>query len=109
MVESRYVEPESVSAHINDGNVGFPFIAPDSSYLLFTRRNEIDVRFPDETGQWGEPVSLGPEYEGRLPIVSSDGRYPFLGRDQRAYGAEAGITAELRAKKRQGSLTYTKR
>ena len=98
-VDGRYTPPEHLGPRINPaGNEGsFPFVAPDGSYLLFTRgRDEIVVSFADASGTWGEPISLGPDYRGMLPVVSPDGKYLFIGRDQRSYWADAGIIEELR-------------
>jgi len=98
LVKGRYAEPESLGSRINGPNAdaSFPFIAPDGSYLLFTRREEIFVSFAGTGGEWGDPISLGPDYQGMLPIVSPDGKYLFISRYQRAFWADAGIIQELR-------------
>jgi ankyrin repeat protein len=99
LVNGAYAEPEHLGPRINATGAGasFPFIAPDGSYLLFTRgRDDTVISFPDSSGAWGEPMSLGPEYRGMLPVVSPDGKYLFIGRDQRSYWADAGIIGELK-------------
>jgi len=98
LVNGRYTEPESLGPRINGpaADASFPFIAPDGSYLLFTRRDEIFVSFAGTGGEWGDPISLGSDYQGMLPIVSPDGKYLFVSRYQRAFWVDAGIIQELR-------------
>ena len=80
-------------------DAGFPFIAPDGSYLLFTRgMDQLCVSFRGPQGHWGEAISLGPELAGALPIVSPDGKYLFFGRNVQAYWADAAVIEQLRPK-----------
>lgn len=99
LINGAYAEPEHLGSRINAEGAGasFPFIAPDGSYLLFVRgRDEIVVSFADASGAWGDPISLGPDYRGMLPVVSPDGKYLFIGRAQRTYWADASIIEEVR-------------
>jgi hypothetical protein len=98
LVDGRYAEPENLGPSIGS-DAGFPFIAPDGSYLLFTRgMDQLCVSFPGPQGRWGEAISLGPEFAGMLPIVSPDGKYLFFGRNAQAYWADAAVIEELRPK-----------
>ena len=66
-----------------------PFIAPDGSYLLFTRIRhpqnyefaDLWISFRDEDGTWAEPQNLGERVNtmgGICPTVTPDGRYVFF-------------------------------
>jgi hypothetical protein len=106
----HYAEPESLGTRVNgDADEAMPFIAPDSSYLLFTRFRHPDnhgfsdlwISFPDEQGEWTEPVNLGERINsvaGICPMVSPDGRYLFFnsGSDDN-YWVDAGFIELLRA------------
>jgi ankyrin repeat protein len=108
-VSGRYAEPESLGTRVNsDADESMPFIAPDESYLLFTRFRHPDnlgfsdlwISFPDELGEWTEPVNLGERINsvaGICPIVSPDGRYLFFqsGADDN-YWVDAGFIERLR-------------
>lgn len=99
MVNGAYAEPEYLGSRINADPAGasFPFVAPDGRYLLFVRgRDEVVVSFADASGAWGDPISLGPDFRGILPTVTADGKYLFIGRDERSYWADASIIEELR-------------
>jgi ankyrin repeat protein len=109
--DGRYAELESLGATVNsDANESMPFIAPDGSYLLFTRFGHPDDRgfaglwisFLDEQGAWTEPVSLDEQIHsmgGICPTVSPDGRYVFFntGSDDN-YWVDAGFIEQLRAR-----------
>ncbi|UCD24646.1 MAG: ankyrin repeat domain-containing protein [Gemmatimonadota bacterium] len=89
-LDGRYAEPESLGPIVNsEADEGMPFIAPDDSYLLFTRFRHPDnigfsdlwISFPDEQGNWAEAVNLGERINsvaGICPIVTPDGRYLFF-------------------------------
>jgi len=108
-VDGRYAEPESLGARLNsDADESMPFIAPDGSYLLFTRFRHPDnyefadlwISFPGEHGEWTEPMNLGERINsmgGICPVVSPDGRYLFFnsGNDDN-YWVDAGFIDRLR-------------
>ena len=81
VVNGEYTTPEFLGS---DG--GSPNIAPDESYLLFTRFLEGDVHLfitcPTEDGGWTEPFDLAesscPEARGMCPIVTPDEKYLFF-------------------------------
>jgi hypothetical protein len=86
----RYTEPQALGSQINSGhNEGFPFIAPDESYIIFSSfrpgsygLGDLYISFRREEGTWTEPKNLGPkinsEAKDRFPYVTSDGKYFFF-------------------------------
>jgi ankyrin repeat protein len=108
-VDGRYADPEHLGPHLNsNANESMPFIAPDGSYLLFTRFRHPDnhgfadlwISFPEADGDWGEPVNLGERVNaigGICPTVTPDGRYLFFnsGNDDN-YWIDAGIIEAVR-------------
>jgi len=99
LVSGAYADPVPLESVLGP-DVSFPFVAPDGSYLLFTRgMQDLCVSFRDAQGRWGAPVSLGPEFRGMLPIVSPDGKYLFFGRNAGVYWADASIIAHLSPKR----------
>ncbi len=63
-----------------------PCIAPDESYLLFSRFTprgmHLLMTVPDGAGAWREPVDITEKSNGKIsgmcPIVSPDGKYLFI-------------------------------
>ena len=61
-----------------------PHIAPDGSFLLFTRRDPanyyhylfITYALPD--GNWSEPAQVKNIYYCIAPVLSPDGKYVFF-------------------------------
>ena len=109
LVNGDYLEPENLGAPINsDADEAMPFIAPDGSYLLFTRFGHEDnygfadlwISFPDKSGGWTEPLNLGERINsvaGICPIVSPDGSMLFFNGGGDNYWVDAGVIEELRA------------
>jgi len=98
LVDGADAEPVPLESVLGP-DVEFAFVAPDGSYLLFTKQQQLSVSFRDEGGAWGPVVSLGPEFRGMLPIVSPDGKYLFFGRNARTYWADASAIAQARPKR----------
>lgn len=82
-------EPRPLGSAVNSGaGENCPFVAPDESYLLFTRIDEatsnpdlfISYREPD--GSWSEAQALPSPINSGVteiyPVVSPDGRYLFF-------------------------------
>jgi Tol biopolymer transport system component len=82
-------EPRPLGPGVNSGVAeNCPFIAPDESYLLFTRIDQanynpdlfISQRLPD--GSWSEavplPAPINSDATEIYPVVSPDGRYLFF-------------------------------
>ena len=102
----------------SDARDAFPFIAPDESYLIFSRDSrrfdaqgreiggdrKLMVSFKDNGGTWQEAVDLGPLFANtRFPSVSPDGNYLFFtkyteGSNEDFYWVSAKIIEELRPK-----------
>ena len=101
----RYRAPENLGAPVNTGQgEGDPFIAPDGSYLLFTRDLDLYVSYRQKDGSWTEPLPLRPGINTRAyelcPQVSPDGRYLFFlsnrTGENAAFWVEAGFLEEMR-------------
>ncbi len=87
---SRFVGGSYAKAAKLDGPVNTPgieltpHIAPDQSYLLFSRLDEqtgdarLWVSFADANGVWGEPASASGIGYALAPTVSPDGKYLFF-------------------------------
>ncbi len=84
-----------------------PFIAPDGSYLLFSRAYDLWVSFREKDGSWSAPIKLGPEVNSPgfelCPVVSADGKYLFF-TSARGAGIHAyWVGADVIEKARSGS------
>ncbi len=83
--DGAYLEPENAGPRVNSEERELsPYIAPDGSYLIFTRlsggRDMIHISFKDADGAWTEAIPLWPESHGLggiCSMVSPDGRYIF--------------------------------
>ena len=88
--DGRYTEPQAMDSPINSNhNDGFPFIAPDESYIIFSSfrpgsygQGDLYISFRNDDGTWTEARNLGPkinsEAKDRFPCVSPDGKYLFF-------------------------------
>jgi len=87
--DGAFQDAVSVGQGVNTrGHETTPFIAPDESYLLFSRSGagsmaDLYVSFPDSSGNWQEAVSLGDAVNTvanheLCPVVSPDGEYLFF-------------------------------
>jgi len=106
-IDGKYEKPVNAGELINsDGPETTPFIAPDGSYLLFSRQYDLWVSFRGEGGAWDEPVKLGPEVNSPsielCPIVTADGKYLFFvsqrGGESHPYWVRAEVIEKLRPK-----------
>jgi hypothetical protein len=86
---AKYLPPEDAGEFINsDGMDMAPFVAPDESYLIFTRsgigtgKSDIYISFRDSAGNWTEAQSMGEEINSDAhelcASVSPDGKYLFF-------------------------------
>ncbi|MBN1504756.1 MAG: ankyrin repeat domain-containing protein, partial [Candidatus Eisenbacteria bacterium] len=103
----EYEKPVNLGEPINSPlEEASPFIAPDASYLLFSRQMDLWVSFREADGTWSEPVETGPEVNSPAPelcpVVTADGRYLFFlsgrGGESHAYWVRADILSALKAK-----------
>ena len=80
-----YTKPENMGEIINsEGTDHCPFIAPDESYIIFSRFGPgggFYISFKDQSGKWLEPVKIHQYLEGVCPYVSPDGKYFFFNSD----------------------------
>jgi ankyrin repeat protein len=104
-IEGGYERPVNVGAPINAPGIDdTPFIAPDGSYLLFSREFDLWASFRNDAGAWTEPVRLGPEVNSPsielCPVVTADGKYLFFlsqrDGESHAYWARADIIEKAR-------------
>jgi len=105
LVDGTWQKPENLGAPVNTGeSEGMPFIAPDGSYLLFSRNYDLYISYRTEDGGWCEPVKLeapinSPSLE-ICPMVSSDGKYMFFlsqrGGESHIWWVDAGFIEKLK-------------
>jgi len=100
-----YEKPVNLGAPVNSAaGENTPFIAPDGSYLVFSRAFDLWVSFRGGDGAWSEPVKLGPEVNSPeielCPMITADGKYLFFlsarDGDNHAYWVEAPAVTRLR-------------
>ena len=109
----KYLAPEDLGEAINsDGKDLAPFIAPDESYLIFTRTGEdtkktdLYISFIDPEGCWTNAIDMGEkintEYHDLCTSVSPDGKYLFFLSQRegkyRIYWVDAKIIEDLKLK-----------
>jgi len=104
-VEGKWQEPRNLDSPVStDQEEGMPFIAPDGSYLLFSRTYDLYISYRNEDGGWTEPVNLGnpinsPSIE-ICPMVSPDGKYLFFlsqrGGESHIWWVDAGFIEKLK-------------
>jgi hypothetical protein len=104
---TKHVKPVPSKLESNENlEGGTPFIAPDESYLIYCRDNDLYISYQLKNNQWTEPKSLGPSInmEGCFdlcPKISPNGKYLFFisrrsGPDFRIYWADAGFIENLK-------------
>lgn len=118
LVQGKYSEPERLGPQINSDVPDWqPFIAPDESYLIFSRFQgkpksgilRLFISFKDSKGNWTEAKDMGDSINSEnagWPYVSPDGKYFFFvsSRDNesyfyKVYWVSAKIIEELKPKK----------
>lgn len=101
-----YEKPVNLGDPINTAGIDdTPFIAPDGSYLLFSRQFDLWVSFREPDGAWGAPVNMGPAVNSPsielCPMVTADGKYLFFlsqrDGESHAYWVRAKVIDDLRA------------
>lgn len=82
----KYSIPKQLSEAVNDSGAHHSYVAPDESYLVFNRSNDLYVSFRDKDGNWLKAKNLGKkvntEYLESRPFVSFDGKYLFFDSDR---------------------------
>jgi len=112
----QYTKPERLGREINLPGYNYsPFIAPDGSYLIYSRKEPtkpatLFICFRKSDGTWTKPRDLShligrgdvnaDMLYGDCPVVTMDGRYLFFRDDLngalRPFWMEAGFIEELR-------------
>ncbi len=104
-VDRKWQKPENLGPPINsDKGEGMPFIAPDGSYLLFSRDYDLYISYRNEDGGWTEPQNLGKPINSAgidiCPMVSPDGKYMFFlsqrGGENHIWWVDAGFIEKLK-------------
>jgi ankyrin repeat protein len=104
-VEGKWQEPRNLDSPVStDQEEGMPFIAPDGSYLLFSRTYDLYISYRNEDGGWSEPVNLGNPINSPsidiCPMVSPDGKYLFFlsqrGGESHIWWVDAGFIEKLK-------------
>lgn len=99
LVNGKYNDPEKLGPQINSDDPDWqPFIAPDESYIIFSRYKgepkkgitSLFVSFKDLKGNWTEAMNMGDSINLKnagWPYVSPDGKYFFFvsSRDNDSY------------------------
>jgi ankyrin repeat protein len=105
LADGKWQKPVNLGPPINtDKGEGMPFIAPDSSYLLFSRTYNLYISYSKEDGGWTDPVNLGTPINSPgidiCPIVSPDGKYLFFlsqrGGESHIWWVDAGFIKKLK-------------
>lgn len=113
-----FTAPESLGARVNSDERDFcPFVAPDESYLIFSRsvpeargRSDLFISFHDGDGTWTEAMNMGDVinsmHNETSPVVTPDGRYLFFlrvsGEVNDVYWTKADVIESLRRHVRKG-------
>jgi len=105
----KYGTPVNLGDPINSAaGENTPFIAPDGSYLLFSRQYDLWVSFRAPGNAWSEPVKLGPEVNSPsvelCPIVTADGKYLFFVSQRDGEGRAYWVRADVIEKVRPAAL-----
>ena len=113
-VDGAYTKAEKVGPPVNNNRAGAfsPFIAPDGSYLIFSRAvpvytYQFFVSFRQADGTWGEAINLSERLGQPCSLngrVTADGRFLlFAGRHGVTYWVDAAIVEALRPKAKDRS------
>jgi ankyrin repeat protein len=83
LVDGKWEKPQNLGLPVNtDKSEETPFIAPNGSYLLFSRNYDIYISYRKEDGGWTNPENLGKPINSpsidHCPIVTPDGKYMFF-------------------------------
>ena len=105
LMDGKWQKPQNLGPPVNtDKGEGMPFIAPDGSYLLFSRQYDLYISYRKEDGGWNEPVNLGRPINSPsidiCPMVSPDGKYMFFlsqrGGESHIWWVDAGFIKKLK-------------
>ncbi len=103
--DGKWQKPVNLGPPVNtDKGEGMPFIAPDGSYLLFSRQYDLYISYRKDDSGWNEPVNLGKPINSPsidiCPMVSPDGKYMFFlsqrGGENHIWWVDAGFIKKLK-------------
>jgi ankyrin repeat protein len=102
LVNGVYSKPVNIGPQINSKDANHcPYIAPDESYIIFSRFGTTEIRFyisfKDKSGKWLKAVKLHKYFDGVCPLISPDGKYFFFNCDG-IYWMSAKIIEDLKPK-----------
>ena len=84
-MNGEYGKPIKAGPAINgDGGGSCPYIAPDESFLIFSKEwngetEALYISFRAKDGQWLPPTAFSKGVGSPTAIVSPDGKYLFTG------------------------------
>ena len=86
LVNGVYSKPVNIGAEINSKDSDHcPYIAPDESYIIFSRFGRTErgfyISFKDKSEKWLKPLKVHESLEGVCPLISPDGKYFFFNSD----------------------------
>lgn len=111
--KGKYQKPERLDPTVSSDDFEHsPFIAPDGSYLIFSRASQqrvqlgLFISFKKKDGRWGEPVCLndiiGCPTATQCTYVTPDGKYLFyvswLSSNWASYWVKSDFIEKLRPK-----------
>ena len=110
-INGQFMKPENIGDAINTKDTEYaPCIAPDESYIIFSRYTEspkgvqLYISFRQSGGLWTEAIKMSKRNKlfgkARFPGLSPDGKYLFFcgykNQDVEIYWVDAKIIHELR-------------
>ena len=85
LLGGKYKKPENLGSAINtEGHEGWPFIAPDESYIIYeSDLGDLYISFRKIDSTWSEPIDMSEKIQSnrsqdRFPKLSNDGEYFFF-------------------------------
>ena len=112
--EGKFLGPIELGSNINTEVRNFcPFVAPDESYLIFSRsvpeennRSDLFISFRGSDGKWLDPVNMGDTINSLhnevCPVVTPDGKYLFFcrisGSENQVYWVSSEVIDRFRSR-----------
>jgi hypothetical protein len=99
-VDGKWQKPTNLGPPVNsEEGEGMPFIAPDGSYLIFSRTYDLYISYCKDSEGWSEPEKLAEPINSSsleiCPMVTPDGKYLFFlsqrGGESHIWWVEAGF------------------
>jgi WD40 repeat protein len=103
---NEHLKPVPLKLEDNSNiQAGTPYIAPDESYIIFCKDDDLQISYNLNNGKWTNPKNLGPDINSDAldicPKISPNGKYLFFvskrtGSDFVTYWADASFIDELK-------------